>query len=424
MLDIKLIREQPDLVRTKLIQTGVDGSEVERVLEADARRRKLQHQLDDMRARRTRESKELGKATPAERESKRAEMRQLGEEIASGERELAGLESECERMLLMLPNLPRDWVPVGKDENENKIVRAEGTVQKFTGFKPRTHWEIGEHLGIMDFERGVKIAGTRFHFLVGMGARLERALIAWMLDLKTREQGYLEVAPPLMVNTAAAIGSAHLPKFEDTMYRDWQEDFWFIPTAELPLTNMYSREILEAERLPIYLTAYTPCFRREKMSAGRDVRGIKRGHQFDKVEMVKVVHPSTSDAELDKLVEDACEVCRRLEIPFRVVQMCTGDLGFSAAGKYDVEMWAPGVEEWLEVSSCSNCTDFQARRAQIRFREKGGKPELAHTLNGSGLGLPRTLIAVMENYQNEDGSITIPEVLRPYLDGAERIGKR
>ena len=424
MLDIKLIREQPDLVRTKLAQTGVDPAEVARVLEADARRRKMQGELDEMRARRARESKELGKASPEERDKKRAEMRQLGETITTGERELTALEAECDRLLMMLPNLPQDWVPIGKDESENKIARSEGTPQEFTSFKAKPHWELGEALGIIDFERGVKISGTRFHFLLGAGARLERALIAWMLDVKTQEQGYLEVAPPFMVNTATVIGSAHLPKFEDTMYRDNQEDFWFIPTAEVPLTNMYSREILDAERLPIYLTAYTPCFRREKMSAGRDVRGIKRGHQFDKVEMVKVVHPSKSDAELDKLVEDACEICRRLQIPFRVIQMCTGDLGFSAAGKYDVEMWSPGVAEWLEVSSCSNCTDFQARRAQIRFREKGGKPELAHTLNGSGLGLPRTLIAVMENYQNEDGSITIPEVLRPYMGGVERIVKR
>ncbi len=420
MLDIKLIREQPDLVKTKIAQTGADPGEIDRVLEVDARRRSLQFQVDEMRARRTRESKELGKASPEERERKRAEMRELGEQISAGERDLAALEKESTELLLMLPNLPRDWVPVGKDESENKIFPPEGEQRKFS-FKPVPHWEIGERLGIIDFERGVKLSGTRFHFLVGMGARLERALIAWMLDVKTGEQGYLELAPPLMVNTATVIGSAHLPKFEDTMYRDKEEDFWFVPTAEVPLTNFYAREILDAERLPIYMTAYTPCFRREKMSAGRDVRGIKRGHQFDKVEMVKVVHPETSDQELDKLVENACEICRRLEIPFRVVQMCTGDLGFSAAGKYDVEMWAPGVEEWLEVSSCSNCCDFQARRAQIRFREKGGKPEFVHTLNGSGLGLPRTLIAVLENYQNEDGSVTIPKVLRPYMGGVERI---
>src|SRR5208283_4669069 len=374
VLDIKLIREQPDLVRTKLTQTGVDPAEVERVLEADARRRKLQHELDDKRAGRARESKELGKASPEEREKKRAEMRQLGEDISVGDKELNAIEEECERLLLMLPNLPRDWVPVGKDDSENKIARSEGTPQEFTSFKAKPHWELGEALGIIDFERGVKISGTRFHFLVGAGARLERALIAWMLDVKTLEQGYLEVAPPLMVNRAAAIGSAHLPKFEDTMYRDYLEDFYFIPTAELPLTNMYSREILEADKLPIYLAAYTPCFRREKMSAGRDVRGIKRGHQFDKVEMVKLVRPETSDDEFHKMVEDAAEICRRLKIPFRVVELCTADLSFASAVTYDLEMWAPGCGEWLEVSSVSNCTDFQARRAKIRYKTKGGKP--------------------------------------------------
>ncbi|MHB8384391.1 MAG: serine--tRNA ligase [Candidatus Binataceae bacterium] len=424
MLDIKLIREEPDLVKAELAKVGVEGAELDRALNADARRRKLQFDLDELRARRARESKELGQASPEVRDQKRAEMRALGDRITAGERELTELESECEAILLTLPNLPRPHVPVGKSDADNRIVRTVGAPQEFTSFKPKPHWELGERLGIIDFDRGVKISGTRFHFLVGAGARLERALIAWMLDIKTLEQGYLEVAPPLMVNTAAVTGSAHLPKFADTMYRDFQEDFYFIPTAEVPLTNMYAREILDAKRLPIYLTAYTPCFRREKMSAGRDVRGIKRGHQFDKVEMVKLVHPGKSDEELEKLVEDACEICRRLEIPYRVIQMCTGDLGFAAASKYDVEMWAPGCAEWLEVSSCSNCWDFQARRAQIRFRaEKGGKPEFVHTLNGSGLGMPRTLIALLENYQNEDGSITIPPVLRPYMGGVERITK-
>ena len=424
MIDIKLIRERTDFAKAEFKKVGVEPAEVDRVLECDSRRRKLQFELDELRARRTRESKELGKAAPEERDRKRTEMRELGDRIAGGERELTEIEQQCDSLLLALPNLPRPWVPVGASEADNKIVRSEGKPLEFTAFKPQPHWELAEKLGIIDFERGVKISGTRFHFLVGAGARLERALVAWMLDIKTKEQGYLEVAPPLMVNTSAVLGSAHLPKFEDTMYRDHAEDFYFIPTAEVPLTNMYAREILDGSRLPIYLTAYTPCFRREKMSAGRDVRGIKRGHQFDKVEMVKLVHPETSDQELDKLVEDACTICRRLEIPFRVVQMCTGDLGFQAAGKYDVEMWSPGVEEWLEVSSCSNCWDFQARRAQIRFRAgKGDKPEFVHTLKGSGLGLPRTLIAVLENYQNEDGSVTIPTVLRPYLDGLERIAK-
>jgi len=420
MLDIKLIRENTDFVKTEIAKTGFDAAEIDRLLEADARRRKLQGELDELRARRTRESKELGKASPEERDTKRAAMRELGDRITSGERELAELEKRFEELMLQIPNLPRPWVPAGKDESENRIVRSEGEQRTFA-FKPLPHWEIGEKLGIIDFERGVKISGTRFHFLVGLGARLERALIAWMLDVK-REQGYLEVAPPLMVNTAAALGTAHLPKFADTMYRDIEEDFWFVPTGELPLTNFHAGEILDAEQLPIYLTACTPCFRREKMSAGRDVRGIKRGHQFDKVEMVKFVRPETSDAELEKLVDDACEICRRLRIAHRVVQICAGDLGFQAAGKYDVEMWAPGSAEWLEVSSCSNCWDFQARRNNTRFRSaKGAKTEFVHTLNGSGLALPRTMIAVLENYQQADGSVLVPEVLRPYLGGTDMI---
>jgi seryl-tRNA synthetase len=351
-------------------------------------------------------------------------MRALGDRISAGERQLTELERQFEQLMLGMRNLPRPYVPVGKSEADNKIVRAEGQPAQFA-FKPLPHWELGELLGIIDFERGVKLSGTRFYVLMGLGARLERALISWMLDLKTLRQGYLEVIPPLMVNSAAAIGTGHLPKFQDTMYRDIEEDYWFIPTAEVPLTNLYRDEILDAERLPIYLTAYTPCFRREKMSAGRDVRGIKRGHQFDKVEMVKLVTPETSDDELEKLVENACEVCRGLRIPFRVVQLCTGDLGFQSAATYDIEVWAPGSEEWLEVSSCSNCTDFQPRRANLRFRRnKGERPGFVHALNGSGLGLPRTLIAVLENYQQSDGTVVVPEVLRPYMGGVEVIRPR
>ncbi|MGH7905484.1 MAG: serine--tRNA ligase, partial [Candidatus Binataceae bacterium] len=327
-------------------------------------------------------------------------------------------------LMLTIRNIPRPYVPAGESEAQNRVVSGEGVMRDFS-FEPRPHWEIGERLGIIDFERGVKLSGTRFYVLMGAGARLERALIAWMLDVKTKEQGYLEIIPPLMVNTAAAIGTGHLPKFRDTMYRDIEEDYWFIPTAELPLTNLYREEILNDERLPIYLTAYTPCFRREKMSAGRDVRGIKRGHQFDKVEMVKLVRPENSDNELESLVENAREICRRLEIPFRTIQLCTGDLGFASAATYDIEMWTPGLDEWLEVSSCSNCADFQTRRAGIRFRpNKGARPEFVHSLNGSGLGLPRTLIAILENYQNEDGSVAVPNVLRPYMDGLEVIRPR
>ncbi|HUY18834.1 MAG TPA: serine--tRNA ligase [Candidatus Binataceae bacterium] len=424
MLDIRLIREQGDFVKAELAKCGVDPGEIDRVIACDAERRRTQHELDEMRAERTRVSRELGKASAEEREAKRAGMRALGDRIGAGEQGLAEIEKRFEELMLNLRNLPRPYVPVGRSEADNKIVRSEGEVRELP-FKARPHWELGERLGIIDFDRGVKLSGTRFYVLVGAGARLERALIAWMLDVKTREQGYLEIIPPLMVNTASVIGTGHLPKFGDTMYRDIEEDYWFVPTAEVPLTNLYRDEILDAERLPIYLTAYTPCFRREKMSAGRDVRGIKRGHQFDKVEMVKLVRPESSDQELDLLVENAAEICRRLEIPFRVVQLCSADLGFASAATYDLEMWAPGVGEWLEVSSCSNCTDFQTRRAQIRFRAaRGAKPELLHALNGSGLGLPRTLIAVLENYQREDGSITIPPVLRPYMNGLEVIEPR
>ena len=414
MLDIKLIRGNPEFVKTELARTGSDPTEIDRLLECDLRRRSLQHLLDDQRARRARHSRELGKLSTEERDPRRAEMRLLGDEISSGERELAELEKRFNQMMLELRNLPRPYTPTGAGERDNVIVRTEEEPRRFD-FKPLPHWELGEKLGIIDFDRGVKLSGTRFYILRGGGALLQRALIDWMLDIKTSEQGYLEVSPPYMVNSQTVIGTGQLPKFGDTMYRDHEDDFWFIPTAEVPLTNFYAGEILEASVLPINLTAHTPCFRREKMSAGRDVRGIKRGHQFDKVEMVKLVRPEESDRELDNLVENAAEVCRRLKIAFRVVQLCSADIGNASAATYDLEMYAPGCREWLEVSSCSTCTDYQARRAGIRFREKGGKPEFVHTLNGSGLALPRTMIAVLENYQQPDGTIVVPEVLRPYM---------
>jgi len=421
MLDIKLIREQTDYYKKELGRAGVPEAEIDAVLEADAQRRRLQFELDEMRARRTRESKELGKMTPEARESKRAEMRELGAKISAGERQLSDVEQKFTDLMLGIRNIPREYVPTGAGEADNVVVRSEGEPKKFD-FNPLPHWELGEKLEIIDFDRGVKLSGTRFYLLRGLGAQLERALIAWMLDLK-REQGYTEIIPPLMVSTETATSTGHLPKNADTMYRDIEEDFWFIPTAEVPLTSMYRDEILDIDQLPLYLTAYTPCFRREKMSAGRDVRGIKRGHQFDKVEMVKIVRPETSDDELKTLVDNAAEICKRLGIAYRVLQLCTADMSFASAATYDIEMWAPGLGEWLEVSSCSNCTDFQMRRANIRYRpQKGGKTEFVHALNGSGLGLPRTLIAVMENYQQADGSIVIPEVLRPYMGGATLIG--
>ena len=421
MLDIRLIRERTDFVKSELAKSGVDSAEIDAIVACDAERRRLQFELDEMRARRTRESKELGRMAPDARETRRAEMRELGDRITAAERTLSEIEQRCSALMLGIRNIPRPYVPAGTGEADNQIIRQEGEPATLD-FTPLPHWELGEKLGIIDFERGVKLSGTRFYVLAGLGAQLQRALITFMLDLKTREQAYLEVTPPLMVTSETATSTGHLPKNADTMYHDVEDDFWFIPTAEVPLTSMYRGEILETEQLPIYLTAYTPCFRRERMSAGRDVRGIKRGHQFDKVEMVKLVRPETSDDELQSLVENACEVCRRLEIPFRVIQVCTADLGFASAAQYDVEMWAPGLGEWLEVSSCSTCTDFQMRRANIRYRrEKGGKTELVHSLNGSGLGLPRTLIAVLENYQQANGSVVIPKVLRPYMNGVETI---
>ncbi len=422
MLDIKLVRDRSDEVKARLATVGVPAEDVEGLLEADRARRIGIAELESLRAQRTQRSKEIRKITDAdEREGAVRAMRELGERIGQLEHQVAAQETAFHCRLLELPNLPHPDVPVGADESENRTVRSEGDLPAFS-FQPRPHWELGEALGILDFARGAKISGSRFYILKGLGARLQRALIAWMLDLHVTEHGYIEVYPPAMVKEDCLIGTGNLPKFGENLYRDAEEDFWFIPTAEVPVTNLYREEVLEAGRLPIHHVAYTPCFRREKMSAGRDVRGIKRGHQFDKVEMVKFVEPAQSDRELLTLLDNAEDVCRKLEIPHRVVQMCTGDLSFVAAAKYDVEMWAPGCGEWLEVSSCSNFGDFQARRAKIRYRPKpGAKPELVHTLNGSGLALPRVMIAVLENYQQVDGSVMIPHVLRPYMGGVETI---
>ena len=425
MLDIKLIREQPEFVKAELAKVGFPGQELDALLELDRRRRALIHETESLKARRSARSQEIRRLTdPQERAQAISTMRELGEQVGQLEKEVNALEEAFQRRLLEIPNLPHPRVPVGRDERENVIVRTVGELPAFP-FSPKPHWELGEELGLIDFERGVKISGSRFYVLTGLGARLQRALINWMLDLHVQEHGYAEVYPPAMVKGECLVGTGNLPKFGDNLYRDHEEDLWFVPTAEVPVTNLYRDEIFEPGRLPISHVAYTPCFRREKMSAGRDVRGIKRGHQFDKVEMVKFVEPATSDAELDSLVDNAEDVCRRLGISHRVVQMCTGDLSFVAAIKYDVEVWAPGCQEWLEVSSCSNFRDFQARRARIRYRPApGAKPELVHTLNGSGLALPRVVIAVLETYQQEDGSVVIPPVLRPYMGGIDRIARR
>ncbi|MFQ5351978.1 MAG: serine--tRNA ligase, partial [Candidatus Binatia bacterium] len=417
MLDIRLIRDEPDLVKERLALVGCEAAEVQAVLELDQHRRRLIATVEEMRAERKTRSKSIGAMKPGEEmEAAKTEVRRLSERMTASERELAEVERRFGEAMLELPNIPHEDVPAGENESSNVVTRTSGEPREFD-FTPRTHWELGEELGIIDFERGVKISGSRFYVLKGDGARLQRALISWMLDLHCSEHGYTEIYPPAMVRRDCLVGTGNLPKFGDNL----EEDFWFIPTAEVPVTNLYRDEVLEAEQLPIKHVAYTPCFRREKMSAGRDVRGIKRGHQFDKVEMVRFVDPASSDEALVELLANAEEVAKRLLLPYRVVQMCTGDLSFVAAMKFDLEIWAPGCEEWLEVSSCSNFRDFQARRANIRFREGRGKPCFVHTINGSGLALPRVMIALLESYQREDGSVEIPEVLRPWMGGQTEI---
>jgi seryl-tRNA synthetase len=413
MLDIKLIRENPELVRQSLEKRG-DIFALDKILEIDERYRNLLRQTEELRAKHNETSKQLG--TSKEKPPQLiAEMRELGEHVSSLQQQTREAKADLDSLLLELPNIPHPSVPLGKGSADNVVVRTWGKPTKFA-FEPLPHWELGEKLGIIDFQQGVKLAGTRFYVLKGLGAHLQRALISFMLDIHVRENGYKEIYPPFMVKRECMIGSGNLPKFGDNLYHDEEDDFWFIPTAEVPLTNLHRDEILSVDDLPLRYVAYTPCFRREKMAAGTDTRGIKRGHQFDKVELYKVTAPDISDEELEKLVADAEDICRKLGIAHRVVQLCTGDLGFASCKTYDIEMWAPGCAEWLEVSSCSNCGDFQARRANIRYRpEPRAKPQLVHTLNGSGLALPRVLIAVLENYQQADGTVLIPEVLEPYM---------
>jgi len=420
MLDINLIREKPDMVKAAMADLGSDAP-IDQILALDARRRELLTTVEALRAERNAVSKEIGRSKDqAERQVKIERMRAVGERIKALEADLKAIESELYEAMLLVPNLPGPGVPVGPDEEYNVVLWQKGKPRQFD-FEPVPHWDLGPTLDIVDFERGVKLSGTRFYVLKGAGARLQRALITWMLDVHL-EQGYTEIYPPYMVRREMMVGAGQLPKFEENIYHDAEEDYWFIGTSEIPLTNLHRDEILPPGSLPLNYVAYSPCFRREKMSAGRDVRGMKRGHQFDKVEMYKLTEPEQSYEELEKLVRDAEAICQGLEIPYRLLEMCTGDLGFHAAKKYDIELWAPGVQEWLEVSSLSNCTDFQARRANLRYRPaKGAKPRYVHTLNGSGLALPRVMIAVMENYQQADGSITVPQVLRPYMGGLEVI---
>jgi seryl-tRNA synthetase len=422
VLDLKFIRDQPDTVRhaLKLLNTTAP---IDEILRLDGQRRALVTDVEAMKARRNDGSKLVSKTQdPAVRDALIDEMRMLGDRIVERDAEIRALDEELRELLLDVPNLPSPDVPVGKDESENVVTRVVGEQREFA-FEPRPHWEIGEQLGIIDFERGVKVAGSRFYVLRGDGARLQRALITWMIDLHVRRHGYQEIYPPFLVLEEMLVGTGQLPKFSETLFVDIEGEKWLIPTAEVPVTNLYRDEILDEAALPIYHVAYTACFRREQISAGRDVRGIKRGYQFDKVEMVKFVHPDRSIDEHKQLISEAEEVLKELDLPYRVVQMCTGDLSFTAASKFDLEVWSPGVNEWLEVSSCSSFLEFQARRANIKFRpEAGGKTQFVHTLNGSGLALPRTMIAIIENNQQEDGSFIVPEVLRPYMGGQVSVG--
>jgi seryl-tRNA synthetase len=426
MLDVKVLRDRSEEVlsiyRQRLFDDGAAAT-AEQALALDGRRRQLLGSADELKNKRNTASQQIGREKdPDKRAAAIKDMESVKQEIAGLDTQLAEVEAALDKLLLQLPNLPDPSVPVGKSDAENLVVRTEGTPRSFD-FTARPHWEIGERLGILDFERGVKISGSRFYVLKGAGAALQRALITWMLDVHI-DQGYSEIYPPYLVKEQCLYGTGNLPKFGDNLYRDAEEDFYLIPTAEVPVTNLYRDEILEGEQLPVRHVAFSACFRREKLAAGRDTRGMKRGHQFDKVEMVQFVRPEDSSAALRGLLADAEEILKRLELPYRVVQMCTGDLSFSACEKFDLEVFSPGVNEWLEVSSCSNFGDFQARRAQIRFRggkDKKDKPRHVHTLNGSGLALPRTVIAILETFQNADGSVTIPKVLRPYMRNQEVI---
>ena len=425
MLDINLIRERPDFVKDGMRKVNADPAMIDRLLDLDEQWRSALSSSEEKKATRNRESKRIARTSDsAERDELIRQMRELGQEIDKLDTQAEGLRQQLDGLMLNIPNIPHELAPIGVDESENVLVRNVGELPEFD-FEPKPHWELGQQLGILDFERGVKMSGTRFYVMVGDGARLQRALISWMLDLHVRSHGYEEVYPPFVVNEKCLVGTGNLPKFCDNLYHDVEDDLWLIPTAEVPLTNLHREETLAADHLPRCYVAYTACFRREKMSAGRDVRGIKRGHQFDKVELMKYVKPEESDSELEKLIGDVEDVCKGLGLPYRVREMCTGDLSFVACRKLDIEVWAAGCGEWLEASSCSNFRDFQARRANIRYRPApSAAPQFLHTMNGSGLALPRTVIAILENYQQRDGSVVVPEALRPYMHGLERIVPR
>ncbi len=424
MIDIKLVRREPERVKELLSRRDpVYAQVIEELLAVDRERRNMISEVEKLKSKRNKLSKEIGKLF---KEGKREEGLKLKEEVESIsekiveiEKELSQVESKFKDLLLSIPNLPHPSVPFGEDEEDNVVVRYWGEKPKFD-FEPSPHWDIASSLGILDFERAAKLSGSRFVIYRRLGAKLERALINFMLDVHTNDHGYEEIIPPFLVNTKTMTGTGQLPKFKDDLYKVEKDDLWLIPTAEVPLTNIHAGEILPEKELPKYYVAYTPCFRREAGAHGRDVRGIMRLHQFNKVELVKIVHPERSYDELENLVKEAEKILQLLGLHYRVVELCTGDLGFSAAKTYDIEVWIPSQNRYREISSCSNCEDFQARRAQIRFRNKEGSTEYVHTLNGSGLAVGRTVIAILEQYQQRDGSVLIPEPLRDYVK-AERI---
>jgi seryl-tRNA synthetase len=422
MFDIKLIRDTPDAVKEALKNRNHEGTDIDDIINLDKDRRAHQHEADELRAEQNKASQEISRLKKAKEDASEAiaAMQEVSKKSKALIEQAKESEARLNDMLLLIPNMPHDSIPVGTSEEDNREERKWGTPPTFD-FEPKDHVDLGEALGIIEFEAAAKIARARFNLLRGQGAQLERALAQFMLDLQTREHGYMEIQPPYMVNSDTMLGIGQLPKFAEDLFKlDGDQDLWLIPTAEVPLTYIHAGEIIDDAQLPIYYTAHTPCFRSEAGSYGKDTRGMLRQHQFNKVEMVKLVRPEDSFDELETMTANAEAVLQKLELPYRVMTLCTGDTGFNAAKTYDLEVWLPGQDTYREISSCSNCLDFQARRANIRFK-RDKKPEFVHTLNGSGLAVGRTLIAVLENYQQKDGSITIPEPLRPYMHGLERI---
>lgn len=423
MLDIKMIRQNTDEIKERLATRGVKAEKIDALLEKDKRRRELLVETEGLKQKRNEVSAEIANAKRNKQDATDAikEMREVGAKIKSLDEELEEVEATVKDMASRLPNLPNPTIPVGPDESANVELRKVGTPREFD-FEPKAHWDIGEDLGILDFDRGAKVSGARFVYYKGLGARLERAVYNFMLDEHAKE-GYTEMLPPYIVNAQTMYGTGQFPKFKEDVYQVNEEDMTLIPTAEVPLTNYYRDEVIPTEKLPVYFTALTPCFRSEAGSAGRDTRGLIRMHQFNKVEMVKFSKPENSYDELEKMTQNAGNIMEKLGLPYHVITLSTGDMGFSAAMTHDLEVWMPAQNKYREISSCSNCEDFQARRAHIQYRDENGKLNFVHTLNGSGLAVGRTVAAILENYQNEDGSVTVPEALRPYLGGLEKITK-